>query len=439
MSRLVRVLFGFAAFAGALLLQSDAVFPRADLPANPGEQVKTHTGYRRQTIASLPTQNLAHDSTGTQTFLVPEDDGLHVYSTVDGRERFRLPPGIITADGQYVTAEPDVVPIAWHAFRDDQTVLKVLDPRTSLIEYSTLVQNLWAVGSASPSARWVALTRVPNAMEGAAWGLGESGETDVQIIDTHYEAPPRVLVRHGDFQVLALGPDGRWLYLLDHSWSQPQHILLRRFDLDTGTQDTAPVADLLADEIEPAGVSSDGKWLALLCVSTAENLAFAELLDLRSGTAIAIDLPAAGGGADRLKPYALQFSPDGRRLFAANAVLGVAADIELADSPVLVQKTGFQVWDYGQPKQYDAPLMSVRSAIAADGATLFFTSGWDVWRYNVEVQSVDGPYLIDGQISGLGLSRDDQHLYAATAAPMLHLLDSRSGDELLWTQDTVEP
>jgi hypothetical protein len=45
---------------------------------------------------------------------------------------------------------------------------------------------------------------------------------------------------------------------------------------------------------------------------------------------------------------------------------------------------------------------------------LYFSSGWDVWGYDLESRQVSGPYLSHTSIRGLGLSADNQRLYVAT-------------------------
>ncbi len=367
--------------------------------------------------------------------LVPTDEGLLVYSLASGRKRFQLPPGLLTGTA-YVTIEPDIVPAAWEAFHHEQFVLKVLDPLTSFIESSVMVQGQWAAGAASPTAHWIALTRVHADADATARRLDDRWATDVQVIDTRYGEAPYEFMLDGHVEALTISPDGHWLYLLDHSPAQPDDAVLKRLDLQTrvlqaGEEDSR-AAEPAADYLAPAGISPDGNWWAMLGVSTPRHMAFVEALDLRSGMSLTIDLPSGMGDSSLLKRYALMFVPESDALLAANPALGTLTRIQLGGLPAIVHSTSFPVWDYGAPGIHDSPPMSVRSVISPEGTKLYFTDGWDVWVWDIASDVVDGPYLIEGQINGLGLSRDGRLLYVATGSPILHALDANTGIELAW-------
>jgi hypothetical protein len=53
------------------------------------------------------------------------------------------------------------------------------------------------------------------------------------------------------------------------------------------------------------------------------------------------------------------------------------------------------------------------SLLTKDGQKLYFSSGRDVWSFDTKTKEMSGPYLSKVSIRGLGLSPEEQQLYAA--------------------------
>ena len=108
---------------------------------------------------------------------------------------------------------------------------------------------------------------------------------------------------------------------------------------------------------------------------------------------------------------------------AANAALGVVADVSLLTRSVH-HVTSFTPNAFGA-KLPDAPSVpTARSVVSGDATRLFFTTGWDIWTFDVRAGKVDGPILVNAPIADLAVSGDSRRLYVATAKdPALPLND----------------
>jgi hypothetical protein len=69
----------------------------------------------------------------------------------DGRQRFSLPAGMLSADGKhFYAADTD----------GSETQLKSFDPHTGGEQSDFTLQGAWALSGVSPTGRWLALTHV---------------------------------------------------------------------------------------------------------------------------------------------------------------------------------------------------------------------------------------------------------------------------------------
>lgn len=109
----------------------------------------------------------------------------------------------------------------------------------------------------------------------------------------------RVVLR-GDFSFDALSPDGRTLYLIEHTSTQDlSRYRVRAYDLRTGQLLERVVADKRSSETTMSGypvtraTSPDGGWVYTLYRNDAGH-PFIHALDARSRQAVCIDLPWHG-------------------------------------------------------------------------------------------------------------------------------------------------
>ena len=162
------------------------------------------------------------------------------------------------------------------------------------------------------------------------------------------------------------------------------------------------------------GVASpDGQWLLTLYLNTQRNTAFIHALNLENKFPVCIDLPSGSGDLAQLKHYSLALAPDGQTVYAANAALGVVAEVSLSSYRV-IGKVEFPASSPPETMANDeAATPTNYSVLSQDGQELYFSSGWDVWGYDAKTRQVHGPYLSNLPLRGLDLSGDEQHLYIA--------------------------
>lgn len=338
------------------------------------------------------------------------------YDMASGAQQFILPAGMASADWEhYFAATPE----------QDNTRLEAFVPETGELDRSITLGGGWALSGIAPTGRWLALTRVVSDAERQAGNW----QTDIQILDSQSGETVHLLNLDGNFEVETVSADGNSLFLVEHLPAvNPDHYLIRLYDLSNETLVADPLRSKGADEVM-AGyaweglASSNGKWLLTLYLSTRRNAAFIHTLNLIDKYPVCIDLPSNGGGFGQLKYYTLSLAPDGHTVYAANAALGVVAEINLNEFSVA--RIAHFASDSTASPQVQTQI--ARSLLSPDGTRLYFTSGKDVWAYDTKAKTVSGPFVTSGQVSGLGLSRDGARLYVAQVDGVLMAFDVTSG------------
>jgi hypothetical protein len=369
---------------------------------------------------------------------------LVAYDTLDGQRSFELPAGLLSADGQsYFAATP----------LGEDTQLSRYDLGAGEAEPRARLSGRWMLSGISPTGAWLAVTRLPGEDEQAQWTSANTWRTDLQILEADDGQAVHQLSLDGNFEVETISADGKSLFLVQHlpavtpdgltrlrgqaQGANPDHYLIRLYDLSKESLVADPLRAKGSDEVmagwawEGLG-TPDGKWLLTLYLSTRRNVAFVHTLDLIQQFPVCIDLPSGSGDFARLKNYTLTLSRDGQRVYAANATLGVVAELDLS-SRQITHKTFF----VGRVKNDPGMDYTAHSVLSRDGGQLFFTDGHDAWAYDTRAREVSGPYSIEGPIHGLGLSRDGRWLFVATAQRPLRVFDVATQQEL--SLETGEP
>jgi hypothetical protein len=320
------------------------------------------------------------------------------------------------------------------------TRLDAFDSGTGNLERSFVLDGDWALSGVSPSGRWLALTRTAAPLRlppsergegegGQAWAAARAGQwkTSMQIVDADNGQVVHVLNLDGNFEVETISADGKSLFLVQHLPAvNPDHYLIRLYDLSKEQLLVDPLRAKGADEVMAGlawdGIASpDGRWLLTLYLSTRRNVAFIHALNLHDKYPVCLDLPSGSGDFDQLKHYTVALSPDGRKAYATNPVLGVVAEVGLNQLQVMRTVT----FDSGIMAKY-APHSS-RSLVSNDGRTLYFSSGPVLWRYDIASRTVSAPHAVSAPIVGLGLSGDDQQLFVASEGGQLITFDVAAG------------
>jgi hypothetical protein len=337
---------------------------------------------------------------------------LVAYDVANNVEYFRLPPGMPAADGShYYAAAP----------QQNSTILEVFEPKTSHLERRFTLTGRWSLSGVSPTGRWLALTRLPSESEQQAWTQAKRWETEIQIIDATNGEVAHSMQLDGNFEVETISAAGDALFLIEHLPAiNPTQYLIRLYDLSAERLQPDPLRAKTADDKLMTGLawggvaSPDGRWLLTLYLNTSRKMAFIHALNLVDKFPVCIDLPSGEGDFEQLEYYSLTLDPNGRTVYAANADLGIVAEVSL-DNFQVIRKSEFAASASTETTPEAEPEAPTNySVLSKDGQMLYFTSGRDVWGYNTQSGEVSGPYLSDTPIQSLGLSEDNQRLYVAT-------------------------
>lgn len=173
----------------------------------------------------------------------------------------------------------------------------------------------------------------------AATGSATAKSSRFAIVDRSASTAPRILQLAGAFEYDALSPDGSILYVVEHLAGPPDgHYQVRAVDAASGLLREGAVADKNEGDEAMAGWPiaqarrPDGMVFTLY--HGAEH-PFIHALSSIDAWALCIDLPAAGADDPATaSDWGLTATVDGRSIVAANATLGLAVEIPLADLAV---------------------------------------------------------------------------------------------------------
>ena len=342
----------------------------------------------RDTLPAAPTRV---GPTPQQLFLVRpvgSTGPLLAYDMPAARERFRLPAGVASADGE------DFYAAHTHPKR---THVVAYDARTGTPRRSFNVPGRWRLAGVSPTGDWLAL----------AWSA--QGVTKVRVVEGATGKVASRIALHGDFEVETISADGASMFLVEHLEQGAYRI--RLYDLGNDVLVPGSLRAKGSDEIMAGyawgGMATpDGQWLLTLYLSTRRDTAFVHTLNLENKFALCLDLPSGGGDVADLKAYGTALSPDGTKLYAANPALGVVAELDLARGPMVRTVGAFEPEPAGERTQ---------AVVTRDGRAVYFSNGRAVWRHDVGTGEVARVYANPTPIAALGLSRDGARLFVAPA------------------------
>ena len=340
---------------------------------------------------------------------------LVAYDSTTAAERFRLPAGLLSADGtRYVTARRAVVK---GVRREVVTLWDVTRRRQALGRYP-LRPGVWPVAISADGYRVVLQER------------SRRNFSRFALLDV---ARARVLRRvelRGAYEAEALSPDARRLFLLH--WTRTSYDL-RTFDF--ATRKLRPTRLANPDE-KMTGTSMialatpDGRWLLTLYAGGAEP--FVHALDLRSGIAHCIDLPWEGVGLNDVGTAAPALSPDRRKLYLANPLLGRLAVVDLARLRV-VRDVKFR----GLPVMTSLYGSWPSAAVTSRGRMLAFAGGRLVWLYDTAYGIVRGPFAasepvparsgVRANVNALAFAPRGRRLLALSSDRSHRIFDARTG------------
>jgi hypothetical protein len=356
----------------------------------------------------LPCSGESSSPQGTK-FLYVQPDGpggpMVAYDTATRQPVMEFEPGIASADGRtYFTT--------FHA--EHRTRLLRVNVASGANAGSRFVNGYWNVGAVSAAGERVALVR------------RSRDRTTVQVFDFLRGRVLHVLDLRGNFEVEAISPDGKHLFLIQHL--AERRYLVRQYDLVherlVARPLRAPGVKLMAGYAWSGVASRDGRWLLTLYLSTARKAAFVHSLDLERSRPACVNLPSGYGVFDQLKRYSMTLAPGKRTLYAANPLLGVVAEVDLDRSRVV------RVSRFRPVAKAPAGIAATLSTISRNDRTLYFSAGRDLWAYDAAYGLVRGPYRTDGRIVGVGYGAKDRRIFAVRADGKMLAFDAATGGRL---------
>jgi hypothetical protein len=264
----------------------------------------------------------------------------------------------------------------------------------------------------------------------------------VDRIQTAADTPlrlERVIELPGAFEYDTLSPDGRILYVIEHlDATAGGHYQVRAVDVASGVMRKDVVVDKGNPEERMAGSPiaqlrrPDGVVLTLY---RGPEHPFIHALNSIDAWAFCLDLPAnKSDAADSGLDWGLAESPNGRFVYAVNASLGVAAEVDpteltvrrtasigtSAAAPIVLAKFG-----HG-----DLGSVGRRLVAAPDGTTLFAAGNDGIAAIGTKDLVAARHDLAGMKVDSLGITPDGSVLFALLHDGQIVALDAATGSQL---------
>ena len=257
----------------------------------------------------------------------------------------------------------------------------------------------------------------------------------------------RVIALPGAFEYDTLSPDGRILYVIQHLDAVAGgSYQVRAVEVATGQLRDGVIVDKGNPDERMAGSPiaqvrrPDGLVLTLY---RGPEHPFIHALMSKDGWAVCIDLPAGTAGTDGTAAadvataaldWGLASSADGQSVFAVNATLGLAVDVDpgglavrrsasigaSAAAPIVLAKFGHDETGPVGRRLVAAPDGTLLFAAGADGITAIRTADLAATRHDLAGSAVDS----------LGITPDGAVLFALVRGGTIVALDARGGRAL---------
>jgi hypothetical protein len=317
---------------------------------------------------------------------------LHGFDLVTGARRFTLPSGVLSADGRTFVASAQA--------RVKRTTVARFDARTGRLQRGSSVRGRWQVVGVSADGSREVLAR------------HSRGTTELRVAGSSY------LLR-GNYEVEALSPDGRRLFLVH--WRNRGYELQQ---LDLPSRRLSPTRlDEPDEKMSGTALSAvstrDGRWLLTLYVK-ADGSSFVHALDLRSGVAHCVDLPLKGDYGT-VMATALTLSPDEQRLYLASPLLGRVTTVDMRALEVAkvarFKTVNAMTYTFG---------IGPSAAVSPNGRMLAFVAARRLWLVDAAFGVVRGPKVTRDYVLGVGFTADGRQAIAVTANGRL-VFDAATG------------
>ncbi len=315
---------------------------------------------------------------------------------------FRLPPGMLSADGRhYFTAR----------VRKTETTLGSYDPRTGHLGNVWSIAQQWRLGAVAPrGSRLILSTSASTARDFSRFAA----------VDSVRGVVLSAFRLRGMYDVESLSPDARRLYLV--RWRGAEYDL-QVYDLRTRRLRANPPVSEDGGREKMVGTawvglpSRDGRMLYTLYVKDDAST-FVHALDLTGKPPHCIDLPGRAKDMFDAGMASLVLSLDERMLYVVSPRLGRVSVVNVAAMKV-VRTVRFQ--------RAALAAGSAPGAISPNGRTLYFAGDGQLWAYDTAYRRVRGPYDAPPGVLGLAFAPGGRRLVVVDGARQVTLRDAATG------------
>ena len=327
-------------------------------------------------------------------------------------EAFRLPNAVPSTDwSAVVRAVPN----------GDTTRVVAVDPPSGFELWARTVPGHLEVKVAAGRGRLVVLG---HARGPGAYPPGRSSTKFVILRDDGSD--PETIDLQGNFEAEAFSTDGRSLFVVEYlPADDPVRYQVRRLDLDThevvGVYSVdAHLQEAMRGTARIQAASPDGRRLYTLYtlqLADGTTRAFVHVLSLDELWAHCVDLPpefATGAETD----IALSVTPDGHRLFVADAGSGSVAEVDT--QALMVGRTTTAAF---------GTRVGSAQAVADPNGTLYLGKGRNLIALDVADLATDRSWEMDGRITGIQSANDGSRLYVGLRKE-IEVIDTRTGELL---------
>jgi DNA-binding beta-propeller fold protein YncE len=340
-------------------------------------------------------------------------DGLHVIQASNDEQIYDLPLGV--PDASWATMVAATV-------TNGATTVKELEVQPEPPGRSQSIEGEWRLPTIGSDPLPVGVSADGQTIVLVA-SLADTGDATSRfaILSRAFDAKPRIVELSGSFEYDALSPDGATLYVVEHLATPPDgHYQVRAVDTATGTLREGVVVDKQNLNEPMAGYPiaqlRQSSGFVFTLYRGAEH-PFIHALSSLDGWAICIDLPDTGADdASAALDWGLTASTDGRTIFAVNATLGLATEVDSND--LSVRRTA----------RFEAPASAAisltkfgheaggpvgrRVVVSEDGAMLYAAGSGGIVRIATDQLTTAGTILGGAAIDAIALTPDGGTLYA---------------------------
>jgi len=371
---------------------------------------------------------------GTTATVAPPPANEQISLVTDRGVSVIAPSGATLRNLPRGVAAPD-----WSAFYavepGDTTVVRVIDPATGAERRSIKVAGRYDLASAYRVAP-TGLSR--NGLVLALEAPPSAGRSAFAVIDMRTDIV-KMLTVPGDMTVDVVSDDAASLYLVEHKRDDRYNV--RLYDLAIGMLAATPIVDLKQVELSTPDVVAKGLMAGVFHASVPGRLngwyfsfyfnpgrtPFVHALNVTARYATCIlDVPT-GSGPAATGYWALALAPDGRTLYATNAVQGV---VTTYDAETLERRATHALKRSAAPPTGTID-PTTAAVISPEGYRLYVVAEAGIVVVDTATLGLKAQLVPDRSVRSIALTPDGRRLYALSFdGTTVWALDAMSGQPL---------